>query len=516
MRIGDADAMDDDAANRWARVYRERQTSRRAHASPRGFDPLAVTNDIVPKQGTSALSVTADNAHGVAIKDPTLATDLVVVSIPVGRATREDLARSTRSILCGSHENVVVVCVSGPDSSELECAVDDDPRVVRVRLDTMLGSYFVHDAVLRAFPRAFIAPHGSRDESRLQRLQAQLRAIFLTGSDACFSPVVHVESGRRIQAPVTVTGPTLFQRASQFGLYHGPSVMDLGGFYSGLRTGSDLLFTACVCLLGRTVVTRDPLYTVREPESFYDDDKVEAQSIYGHVWQAHQQSLLVGRQVHLKAMRARATKTSTITSGLVTSIRSSTRHRKDPPACDALVDEILRRAPRTSSVRDDDLRSMLRHVESTRPSKIACFGGGPMGFMLAAYATRCGADLQWVEDDRMALDKSRALLTRYGIDTAVRFRCAPVRRFESCGAPYYWYGCDLGQTQLQLVSVCGTADIERRGCVIHHSKSLPSGTEVWMDHPDHPATAEAIASWSDRVSVSEPARFGGLCRVVVT
>lgn len=305
------------AADRWARIHRERAARRKAKRTQPG-------DRVVPRQ--EPVLPLLSGVTGRAIAPASLSDDLVTVSVVQDGASVEALERAVLSILRGEHSNVRVVVARDastlPDS--ISTNVTGDPRVGVVEALPDLGPCFAHDAALRAFPTGLFAVSCGHGESCPTRFSRQVTAILQARADVVLSPVIDVaESGATsITQCSTHVHPLFAHHADHFGLFHAPALVRLGGYWAGFRTGFDTTITALLVLLGRVAVTREALYRRYAPLPVVDpQDKADLAALYDDVYRASQRSPLSGLQRYSEILRARRPARPTVASFLVREIQ---------------------------------------------------------------------------------------------------------------------------------------------------------------------------------------------------
>lgn len=197
----------------------------------------------------------------IPLTDPSTYGERVTVTISSYQDPPGALRRATESILDQTYENIqLVVCSDGDPEALREIDDIEDPRLVLYTFEENRGQFYAHDVVLRATADPFFAIQDGDDLSPPHRIARQVELLVNREGDLVVNRLRCV-GGKRFGIPPRIRpGDEMRVPGSHVGMFKTQALLDVGGYYNGLRMGYDSLVVALVHRFGRTVATQEFLY----------------------------------------------------------------------------------------------------------------------------------------------------------------------------------------------------------------------------------------------------------------
>lgn len=161
---------------------------------------------------------------------------------------------------------LLIVCDGDevPPWDQIELPKDD--RIITVALDENVGQFLIYDAIVEVSRDRYFAVQDDDDTSYPHRLERLMGKMCGTNADVVFSDIRYVY----------LNGKTYYQKTnpqflaeypdqithvgSHVGLWQTQSIVEIGGYFGGLKIGADTLVVGLMSKLGRPAFIGEPLY----------------------------------------------------------------------------------------------------------------------------------------------------------------------------------------------------------------------------------------------------------------
>ncbi|MDA0165828.1 glycosyltransferase [Solirubrobacter ginsenosidimutans] len=463
----------------------------------------------------------------------------VTVSVPYFRC-RDYVRQCVESLLAQTHrELTVVVTNDGDPEPPWDVLADiDDPRLVRFDLTRNRGRYFADQVVLQATRSPYLMLHDADDWSDpdlIERLVARLRED--GGALAVSAAYRHLAPGTPVRVVPGVRshriGPRFEHRAHQVGVFRAQAVSGLGGFYAGFTIGYDTFLVNALLMTDRIIDEPAPLYHWRmRPESLTTaldtglrssrrmHARRELERMYRFAYHAFRR--------HEAGHIDRTTLTTTIRdlaqARVATAERAElgqeaarlapllgppaerrpqrTRGAVAAPTADATALLAASGLPWSSWTITPELGAdLIARLRDRPPRHVLEIGSGISTAVLAAEARRTGMQVTSLEHDPEYAERTRALLTRFGLQDAVDLRVAPLLARECAdGLTHPWYDTAL-DGPFDFVFADAPPLRHGRGAVLFALEDvLATEWELWLDDAGREHERECIARWAEHIA----------------
>lgn len=191
----------------------------------------------------------------------------VTVTISTYHCPERLLLDAVQSILNQSYRHLRLVVVADGDPGATKCLSNiRDPRLLTHEYGPNRGQFFAHQLVALATDDPCFAIQDADDESPLNRIARQVELLVEHGADMVVTGVINHQGSKTWRLK---SWPDAKQREDKsripffgchMGIYRTSSLLEVGGYLSGIRLGFD---TMVLCILkhhGRMAFTDEPLY----------------------------------------------------------------------------------------------------------------------------------------------------------------------------------------------------------------------------------------------------------------